>query len=183
MNTLSDNAIMLRVKTGELEKMGLLFERYHRALYGFLFHMTYNREGSEDMVQTVFYKMLKYRNSFTGEGEFMAWMYQVARNVLKDSYKKKSENVSHFDVADFADRIEGGIAADEQFELRQTRTELHGAMKKLSDDHREVLIMSRLQELKYQEIAQILQITEGAVKVRAHRAMQELKQVYLKRKC
>ncbi len=183
MNTLSDNAIMLRVKTGELEKMGLLFERYHRALYGFLFHMTYNREGSEDMVQTVFYKMLKYRNSFTGEGEFMAWMYQIARNVLKDSYKKKSQNVSHYDVADFADGIAGGITADEQFELKQTRTELHGAMKNLSNDHREVLIMSRLQELKYQEIAQILQITEGAVKVRAHRAMQELKQVYLKRKC
>jgi RNA polymerase sigma-70 factor (ECF subfamily) len=173
---------MLRVKAGDLEKLGLLFERYHRVLYGFLFHMTYNKEGSEDMVQTVFYKMLKYRNSFTGDGEFMAWMYQIARNVLKDSYKKKSENVLHYDVMEFADRIDAGVSTEEQLDMKQTRTELHRAMNKLSDDHREVLIMSRLQELKYQEIALILQTTEGAVKVRAHRAMQELKHVYLKMK-
>lgn len=182
MNTLSDNIIMLRVKNGDLEKMGLLFERHHRSLYGFLFHMTYNREGSEDMVQTVFYKMLKYRNTFTGDGEFTAWMYQIARNVLKDSYKKKNQQVSHYSVEEFADHIESGTSADEKLEIAQTRTELHGALRNLSDDYREVLVMSRLQELKYQEIAQILQITEGAVKVRAHRAMQELKVIYLKMK-
>lgn len=182
MNTLSDNIIMLRVKNGDLGKMGLLFERHHRSLYGFLFHMTYNREGSEDMVQNVFYKMLRYRNTFTGDGEFTAWMYQIARNVLKDSYKKKNQYASHYNVEEFADHIEGGTSADEKLEIAQTRTELHEALKNLSDDFREVLVMSRLQELKYQEIAQILQITEGAVKVRAHRAMQELKVVYLKMK-
>lgn len=182
MNTLTDNAIMHRVKTGDLEKMGLLFERHHRPLYGFLFHMTYNREGSEDMVQTVFYKMLKYRNTFTGDGEFVAWMYQIARNVLKDSFKKKPQQALHYDVEAFADKLAGGISADEQLETKQTRTELYGAMGNLSSDYREVLIMSRLQELKHQEIAQILQITEGAVKVRVHRAMQELKGVYLKMK-
>ena len=182
MNTLTDNAIMLRVKTGDLDKMGLLFDRYHRSLYGFLFHMTYNKEASEDIVQNVFYKMLKYRNTFTGDGEFMAWMYQIARNTLKDTYKKAPQQTSHYDVGEFADKIAGGTLADEPLEAKQTRAELHGAMGNLSSDHREVLIMSRFQELKYQEIAQILQITEGAVKVRAHRAMQELKDVYLKMK-
>ncbi|WPU91989.1 RNA polymerase sigma factor [Mucilaginibacter sabulilitoris] len=182
MNTLTDNAIMLRIKAGDLEKMGLLFERHHRSLYGFLFHMTYNREGSEDMVQTTFYKMLKYRNTFTGDGEFTAWMYQIARNILKDSYKKIAQQARHYDVEEFADRLDGGTAADEQLEIKQTRSELHGAMENLSSDYREVLIMSRFQELKHQEIAQILQVTEGAVKVRVHRAMQELKNVYLKRK-
>jgi DNA-directed RNA polymerase specialized sigma24 family protein len=56
LNTLDDNAIMLKVKAGDLDRMGLLFQRYHRQLYGFLFHMTYQREASEDMVQQVFYK-------------------------------------------------------------------------------------------------------------------------------
>lgn len=182
MNTLTDNTIMLRVKTGDLDRMGLLFDRHHRSLYGFLFHMTYNKEVSEDMMQTVFYKMLKYRHTFTGDGEFVAWMYQIARNTLKDSYKKGPRQVPHYDVGEYADKIGGGTLADGPLESKQTRAELHGAMDNLSSDYREVLIMSRFQELKYQEIAQILQITEGAVKVRAHRAMQELKDVYLKMK-
>jgi len=53
-------------------------------------------------------------------------------------------------------------------------------MSKLSDDQREILTMSRFQELKHQEIAQIMNITEGAVKVRVHRAMCELKSIYTK---
>ncbi|WP_184546606.1 sigma-70 family RNA polymerase sigma factor [Mucilaginibacter sp. FT3.2] len=171
---------MLRVKAGDLDRMGLLFQRHYRALYGFLFHMTYQREASEDMVQTVFYKMLRYRNSFTGEGEFMAWMYQIARNVLKDNAKKGNKQGLHFDAGDMADRLPGGTSADEQLEKKQANAGLHKAMEKLSTDNREILTLSRFQELKYLEIGHILGITEGAAKVRAFRAMQELKDIYTK---
>src|SRR5579859_1801001 len=87
MNILSDNALMLKVKSGDLDKMALLFQRYHQPLYGFLYRMTGQREPSEDMVQTVFYRLLKSRHTFTGEGEFKTWMYHVARNVLSDHFK------------------------------------------------------------------------------------------------
>lgn len=178
MNALTDNAIMLKVKAGDLDKLGLLFERYHRQLYGFLFHMTYQREASEDMTQQVFYKMLKYRHTFTGNGEFIHWMYSIARNTLKDSVKSKKQLVKHDDVDNYGDRLAGGVTPDEHLEKKQAKQELYKAMEKLSDDHREVLTMSRFQELKYQEIAGILNISEVAVKTRAHRAMQELKNIY-----
>jgi len=171
---------MLRVKAGDLDRMGLLFQRHYRALYGFLFHMTYQREASEDMVQTVFYKMLRYRGSFTGEGEFVAWMYQIARNVLKDNAKKGNKQGMHQDVGELADRLPGGTSPDEHLEKKQANAGLYRAMEKLSDDNREILTLSRFQELKYQEIGQILGITEGAAKVRAFRAMQELKDIYAK---
>jgi RNA polymerase sigma-70 factor (ECF subfamily) len=171
---------MLRVKAGDLDRMGLLFQRHYRALYGFLFHMTYQREASEDMVQTVFYKMLRYRGSFTGEGEFVAWMYQIARNVLKDNAKKGNKQGMHEDVGELADRLPGGTSPDEHLEKKQANAGLYKAMEKLSDDNREILTLSRFQELKYQEIGQILNITEGAAKVRAFRAMQELKDIYAK---
>lgn len=171
---------MLRVKDGDLDKMALLFERYHRPLYGFLFHMTYQREASEDMVQTVFYKMLKYRNTFTGNGEFVAWMYQVARNTLKDQVKKNKYKMQQYDAEEMEDKISGGESADEQLEKRQEKAGLYKAMANLSDDHREILTLSRLQELKYHEVGQILGITEIAAKTRAFRAMQELKNIYTK---
>jgi RNA polymerase sigma factor (sigma-70 family) len=179
LNTLTDNAIMLKVKTGDLDRMGLLFERYNRQLYGFLFHMTYKREASEDMVQMVFYKMLKYRHTFTGDGEFIAWMYSIARNTIIDEAKKNKKHL-HDSAEDMAEVLASDASTDGYLERKQEKAELHKAMAKLSDEQREVLTLSRFQELKHQEIAQILNISEGAVKVRVHRAMCELKSIYTK---
>lgn len=180
MNSLSDNAIMLRVKAGDLDRMGLLFERHHRSLYGFLFHMTYQREASEDMVQNVFYKMLKYRHTFTGQGEFVAWMFQIARNTLKDQAKKNKNKTQQLPAEEMEDKLPGGMSADEQLEKKQDKANLYRAMASLSEDHREVLTLNRLQELKYGEIGQILGISEVAAKTRAFRAMQELRSIYSK---
>ena len=170
---------MLRVKAGDLNKMGLLFERYHRELFGFLYHMSGRPDASEDMVQTVFYRMLKYRHTFTGEGAFRTWMYHLARNVFADSVQKNKQSAQHYDVADYAERVGGGTMADESIQREQELALLQDALARLDPGHREVLILSRYQELKYEEIARILNTTEGAVKVRVHRAMQELKTIYL----
>ncbi|WP_080241662.1 RNA polymerase sigma factor [Spirosoma rigui] len=170
---------MLRVKAGDLNRMGLLFERYHRELFGFLYHMSGRPDASEDMVQTVFYRMLKYRHTFTGDGAFRTWMYHLARHVLIDTARQNNRTAHHYDVADLADRIGGGLPADESLQKEQELALLRQALAKLSDDQREVLVLSRYQELKYDEIARILDTTEGAVKVRVHRAMNALKTIYL----
>lgn len=171
---------MLQVKAGQLDKMGLLFERYHRALYGFFYHANGNAAASEDLVQNVFYRMLKYRHTFTGEGEFRTWMYHLARNVLTDAAKKNKPSLHHQDVADWAERLPGGTTADAQLQQTQDVALLQRALARLSPDHREVLVLSRFQELKYEQIAQLLDTTVGAVKVRAHRALGQLKDIYLK---
>src|SRR6476661_8834156 len=152
LNSLTDNALMLQVKAGQVDKMGLLFERYHRPLFGFFYHLTGNAEASEDLVQTAFYRMLKYRHTYTGEGEFRTWMYHLARNAAADASLQRAQDVDL----------------------------LHQAMGRLSAEQREVLVLSRFQELKYEQIAQLLNTTEGAVKVRVHRALNQLKGIYLK---
>src|SRR3954467_14744896 len=111
---------MLKVKAGDLDRMGLLFQRYHRQLYGFLFHMTYQREAAEDMVQQVFYKMLKYRHNFTGSGEFVHWMYTIARNVIKDQGRRKKLPMAGDSVDDMADLIAGSTNIEEQLHKKQT---------------------------------------------------------------
>lgn len=171
---------MLQVKAGDLAKMGLLFERYHRELFGFLYHMSSSAEAGEDMVQTVFYRMLKYRHTFVGDGAFRSWMYHLARNVLADSVQQNKRSAQHQDVAEYAERIGGGPAADESLQREQETALLRDALTRLSPEYREVLVLSRYQELKYGEIARILNTTEGAVKVRVHRALNELKTIYLR---
>jgi len=170
---------MLKVKLGDLDKMALLFQRYHRALYGFVYHMTGRQEQSEDMVQDVFYRLLKSRHTFTGEGEFKTWMYHVARNIIKDHYRKDKNAAHHFDAEGFAEKLPGtGTQADEAMQKKMELKQLQQAINALDEQSREVLVLSRYQEMKYADIAQILGISEGAVKVRIHRAINQLKSLY-----
>ena len=171
---------MLKVRDGDLDKMGLLFERHHRQLLGFLFHMTGQRELSEDLVQNVFYRMLKYRHTFRGDGEFRAWMYHVARNVVHDEGRTAKRTVKQQELDTQAERIGGGAVADEHLQKKQELRSLQRALAGLSEESREVLVLSRFQEMKYHEIARIMDISEGAVKVRVHRALQQLKNLYFK---
>src|ERR1700742_5263916 len=103
---------MLKVRSGDLDKMALLFQRYHRPLYGFLFHMTRHKEASEDMLQNVFYRMLRSRHTFTGEGDFKTWMYFIARNVIKDHQKKASRDPGFYGMTEMAEKIAAGVGAD-----------------------------------------------------------------------
>lgn len=180
MDTLSDNALMLKVKTGDIEKLGLLYERYNKQLFGFFYRMTGEASISEDLVQNVFYRILKYRKTFTGKGKFVSWMYQMARNVNADQYRKKNPLSKAKDVKEWEGRIQDAGSADQQILKDQELIMLNLALNRLSDDKKEVLVLSRYQELKYQEIAEILSCTEGAVKVRVHRALHDLKNIYLK---
>jgi RNA polymerase sigma factor (sigma-70 family) len=180
LDTLSDNALMLKVKNGDIDKMGLLYERYYRQLYRFLFNMTRQKELSEDMVQNIFLRMLKYPEGFMGFGEFKMWMYHIARNSVYDHFRKVKRTPAHSDLKDYEERIEGEQYTDAPLEKEQELKTLETAMEKLSDENRELLILCRFQELKYNEIAKILNTTEGAIKVRVHRALNQLKSNYLK---
>jgi RNA polymerase sigma-70 factor (ECF subfamily) len=171
---------MLKVKNGDIDKMGLLYERYHRQLYRFLFNMTRQKELSEDMVQNIFFRMLKYPSGFVGFGEFKTWMYHIARNTVYDHFRKVKRTPSHSDLTNWVEKIEGEQSTDAQMEKDQELKILEIAMDKLSDENRELLILCRYQELKYHEIARILNTTEGAIKVRVHRALNQLKSNFLK---
>ena len=80
---------MFQVKDGDLARLGILFERHHKILYNFFLRLTGNREASEDLLQEVFLRMLKYRNTYKGSSEFTTWMFQIARNSRADYFRKK----------------------------------------------------------------------------------------------
>lgn len=169
------------VKEGDLDRMSLLFKRHYRSLYGFLYHMTHDKGASEDMVQNIFYRMLKYRSSYTGQGAFQTWMFHIARNVLKDNGKKRQPVPVSDKMEGLTQNLSDGKTVSEQLERKQDQQQLYQAMELLKEEEREILTLSKFQELKYQEIALILNISEGTVKVRVHRALNELKIIYQKK--
>ncbi len=165
---------MLKVQQGHRDAMGLLFERHHRKLFGFFYHLSGQVALSEDLVQTVFYRMLKYPHTFKGEGNFMTWMFHLARNVWADHYKKLKKMPTQEIQEKQAPWEEAGAEADHEDHLSLLQKALHF----LSPERKEVLLLSRYQGLRYREIADLLQCSEANVKVKVFRAIQDLRKIF-----
>ncbi|MFC7670278.1 RNA polymerase sigma factor [Hymenobacter humi] len=85
----SDEELMAAVKADDLDQLVPLFERYHGPLFNYLTRLTNDRETSEDLTQTVFERILKYRSSYQPTQPFKAWVYQMARNVHADYWQRR----------------------------------------------------------------------------------------------
>lgn len=168
---------MLKVKDDDLDKLGLLFERYKKPLFGFFYNLNRNQELSEDLVQNTFLRILKYRHLFRGEGDFRTWMFHIARNVSHDHYRKDKLKAKD-KVEDWEHQLIHHENKSSELEQQDEHTLLAVAMEKLSEDKREILLLSKYQEKKYKEIGEVLGCSEGAVKVKVFRALQDLKAIY-----
>jgi RNA polymerase sigma-70 factor (ECF subfamily) len=168
----ADEALMLQVRSGQTGLLAELFERHHRAVYGFLYRMTASREMSEDLVQEVFLRILRYRETYATHTSFAAWMYGIARNALIDQMRKRRPESAWDEV--LPDLQSSETPADEQIRSRQETALLQRALASLPADKREVLILSRFQNLQYNEIGRILGCEPNAVKQRVFRAVKAL---------
>ena len=176
MSDASDAGLMAEVRDGRIGALSELFERHHAALYRFCLRMVGDRHAAEDLVQEVFMKMLKYRKSFRKDSVFVPWMLRIARNASVDFLRHEAlEPRVNLDVDETLSpnpSSETGAAAQERAEL------VRRALAALPVRHREVLVLSRFEFKTYDEIASVLGCSVGAVKVRAHRAMQQLREIY-----
>ena len=169
---------MRAVRDGDVGRLGILFERYHLPLFDFLSRMTGNPGVAEDLVQDVFVRVLKYRATFRDEGRFDTWLYRIARNARADYFKSRrpSESIeeSAMEIAQPGD----GPADVVQREREIAR--LRRALLLLREDKRELIVLARYRAMKHEQIADLLGIQVGAVKVRLHRAVLELRDIFLK---
>lgn len=179
MQHLTDNALMLKVKAGDLDKLGLLYERHKKRLFGFYYNMNSNASLSEDLVQNVFVRMLKYKHTFTGEGSFLSWMFRTARNVNYDYYRKNKIAFNQRAVSSVEYKLEDSASMEHKLQQKEDASMLQRAMNMLPPEKREVLVLSKFKELKFSEVGEILGCTEGAAKVKAHRALKDLRTIFL----
>ena len=178
MENLTDNFLMLKVKSGEVEKLGLLYERYKKRLFGFFFQMNQNAELSEDLVQNVFVRVLKYKHSYVDESQFITWLFRIARNVNYDHFRK-SPKLQQVELSKAEQvKLDSGSIEDTITTVEYNDL-LKKAMAQLSFEQREVLVLSKYKELKYKEIGEVMNCSEVAARTKAHRALTALRTIFL----
>jgi RNA polymerase sigma factor (sigma-70 family) len=172
---MTDEAIMEAVKNGDLQQASLLFERYHKRIFNFLARMTMDRDLAEDLTQNVFLRLIKYKGSYKEGLKFQSWIYQMARNVFSDHYQANKNKYSNFvDVEKMGDQIQD--TGNEDQEHRELL--LKKSLALLQNDQRELLVLTRFQQLKYEEVAALMDTTVANIKVRVHRAISKLREHY-----
>lgn len=176
MDYINDEKIMLEVKAGDIEKLSTLFEEYHVKLYNFFLRMTRNREISRDLTQDVFQRILKYRETYNPEHEFRTWMYQIARNSLYQHFNKN--NITVVEPESNEQKVYENSSSIQEMERESKKKLLYEALALLSKEQREIIELARFQGLKYKEIAELTDSSVAAIKVKVHRAINRLREVY-----
>lgn len=181
LQTLSDEDVMEKLQEGNIQAFDIIVERYKDRLHNFLYRYTHDHQDCEDLVQETFLRVYRSRQSYVRIAKLSTWMYTIALNLARTMYKKKQRMTTismHADPSDPDDRefeIEDTvILQDDRLHQKMSVKQLEKALMKLNDDFREVIVLRDIQQLTYEEIAEITDTAMGTVKSRINRARQQL---------
>ena len=171
---MTDEQLMALVKAGRLEYLNELFDRYGKRIYNYFLKSTMDKADSDDLTQDLFIRVMKYKSSYKEGNSFQFWIFQIARNMVKDHFRKMKVHRDQFNPVEVMPEVE-----DHKDSLQIEREKmLHMAMKHLTDDKRELLVLSKFQGMKYEQIAKLKETTVSNIKVQVHRTIKELRDIY-----
>lgn len=163
---------------GNLDAFGILVHRYQDRLYTSLARFLDNQEDAQDVMQETFLSAFANARRFKGQSRFYTWIYRIAMNHAIDLHRRKKprhalslHQIDHEEPAD----PKGEDGPQQSLIREEDRQWLRAALKSLSDEHRMVIIMKEIDDMRYEEIAEVLEVPVGTVRSRLHRARLELK--------
>jgi len=152
------------------------------ALKTFAYHLTYQEDDAEDLVQETYLKAHKFLDHYVSGTNAKAWLFKILKNAYINSYRKKVKMPSRVDMEDVMAFKENEVVrspGSEDLVSEQENTlgdEVTLAMNSLSDEFREIIILSDIEDFSYEEIAEITGLPLGTVRSRLFRARNELKE-------
>lgn len=173
-STPTDEELMDAYIDGDDAAFRLLFERYAPVLLRLTRRHLRDDELAREIVQQTFFRLHGARYDFRRGSKLRPWVMTIAMNLVREHWRRKKRRK----MTDLEVDTQAAPEADFMpIELRQRSALLHGALERLPTSQREVVELHWFQERPYAEIAQIVGTSEGAVRVRAHRAYATLKQL------
>ena len=163
---------------GKSSSFELLVTRYQDRLYTAMISVVGSTDEAEDVVQEAFIQAYLKLNTFQQNSRFYTWLYRIAFNF---ALAKRRRHRGHLSLEE--GREVSGTEPKSKFdgpESRMSRSEdinlVHQALAELSEDHKSILVLREMEDLAYEDIAEVLQISIGTVRSRLNRARLALKQ-------
>lgn len=173
---MTDEALMSAVKNGDVDQAAELYDRYSKRLYNYFVKISFDRDAGDDLLQNTFIRVLKYRHTYKEGKAFKSWLFQIARNVFADHLRQTKMKVSDYtDVSEVDSKVADPLDTMSQ---NDKEAQLYKSMLNLNHETREILVMSKFENMKYEDIAKVLDCSIGAVKVKVHRAINKLRENY-----
>lgn len=171
VSPLSDEELMHRYQGGDEGAFEEIYGRYGKKIYGFLVRRLRQPDDAAELFQETFLRLHKGRSLYRPEMPFKAWVYTIATNLIRDRLRTKAHSrVSHPSGED-ENSLEQIIP-----DGRAKMLSFKEAFRKLTDDQREAVILSRFQGLKYEEIGRVMGRSTEAVNQLIQRAMHHLRE-------
>ncbi|MDD4526872.1 MAG: RNA polymerase sigma factor [Candidatus Margulisbacteria bacterium] len=175
---LPDNEIVSAVQNGWLDAYSELIVRYRDKVFRTVNGMICNYEDARDITQEVFYKAFIHLDKFRGEAMFSTWIYRIAVNMSKNYFRRANRQTNNVDENFFNCIKDENVAeAGSDIEDMELLRILYQALDKIDYRYRGVLILKEINQLPYDEIAEVTGLDIGTVKSRVYRAKAKLKEL------
>jgi RNA polymerase sigma-70 factor (ECF subfamily) len=180
---MTKDELLQRCRENDPDAFELLVKTYQNKIINIAYGMLADREDAYDVAQEVFVKLYRKIGSFTGAAALDTWIYRITVNASLDELRKRGRRVRTVPIAlkiddeeEYDLPIADEKASPENIALsNERRREILGAVSKLSEKYRSVLILREFEDLEYEQIAQVLGISVGTVKSRLSRARENLR--------
>jgi len=166
--------LLEQAKNGDREAFGKLYKEYYSRIYRYARINVFNKLQAEDICQEVFIKAWKAIPKFSLQetGTFQAFLFRIARNLIIDLSRKKKE-VS-------IEEAENVPSDEDQFENISKKENIHivrNALSRLEEKERQIIILRYFEDLSHAEVAKIIGMREGALRVRTIRLLKKMKEL------
>lgn len=179
MTQLPEKEIIEKTLSGDVNAFEHLVYAYEKQMYNLALGMVGDREDAADMVQETFIKAYKGLGSFRADSKFSVWLYRIATNVCLDHLRAKKlrpqvsltvgdDEEEQLDIPDPDADIESRLLN------KLSMQSVNEGLRRLPDDHRQILVMRELGGMSYADIGNALSLAEGTVKSRIFRARKHL---------
>ncbi|MGC9397987.1 MAG: RNA polymerase sigma factor [Anaerolineae bacterium] len=182
LETLSDARLLRRLQEGELEALGVLYERYKQLVYRTALATTRDRRAAEDILQECFMRLYTYAETIDLERPLKPWLYRVTLNLVYDWSTQHHWSQPFTEILEwFAGLPAAFPAPDRRTEEKEVVHMVREVVAELPPLHRNVIVLFYLEHLSVEEISQILEIPQGTVKSRLYYARKRLREALTQR--
>lgn len=165
MNTSKSNKELIKLlKKGDMKAFDIIYRRYSRRLFGFVYRYVKQETDTEEIVQEVFVKIWKSRDKLNVYSSFESFLFTIAHNATVNLLKKRATEQKYIDHVKSLQHIQEAYEMTDEIQYKELKQKFQGLLDELSPRQREIFQLSREEGLSNKEIAERLGISVQTVK-------------------